>query len=80
MTIQQKKELIEILNLRIKRFYNDMNDHWSAADYATDEMCRTEIDRLEGQYKQKYGSVPEYETIDDIFKERKRLVAEVENA
>lgn len=78
MTIDQKKLLLEIANLHIADFMLEMNDHWSSSDYAKSREYATEMRKLEAEYNQLYGNLPEWEYIDDVFACRDNLKKDLE--
>jgi hypothetical protein len=73
MSDKQKKLLYEIAELRSKRFFNDMNDHWSLGDAEFDAKCSQKIDELEEQYKSLYGDLPEWKYINDVWETMEEL-------
>jgi hypothetical protein len=77
MTIEQKKLLHEIASWHSKQFYNEMNDHWTSEDYNYDRQCENNIKKLEKEYKEKYGDLPEWEYIDDVWEAIKSLEKEL---
>lgn len=77
MTIDQKKLLLEIANLHIADFMLEMNDHWSSSDYAKSRYYAAEMRKLEAEYNQLYGNLPEWEYIDDVIECRDNLKKEL---
>ena len=77
MSNEQKKLLYEIAELRSKRFFNNMNDHWSLDDAEFDAKCSQKIDELKEQYKSLYGDPPEWKYIDDVWDAMKVLEKEL---
>ena len=67
MIIKQKQLLYEIAKWHNRKFYNEMNDHWSDDDYRFDTECYQIINKLEKEYKEQYGDLPEWEYINDIW-------------
>ena len=75
---KSKKQIglaLAILNIKIKRFYADMNDHWSESDYKFNRESAQQINFLTKQYELQYGMFPTFENIEEIFAEREALVA-----
>lgn len=77
MDREQKELLYEIAQWHSKEFYNDMIDHWTSEDRMFKNKCRTNIDRLEREYKNKYGDLPEWKYIDDVWAVIKTLEKEL---
>ena len=67
MTIEQKQLLYDIAKLHSHQFYNAMADHWEQWNYACDREYGERIDKLEAEYQNLYGDMPEWETIDDVW-------------
>lgn len=67
MTREQKELLYEITNWRSKEFYNDMVDHWTTKNYDISTKCRNMINELEKEYAEKYGDLPEWKYIYDVW-------------
>lgn len=78
MSKEQQQLLYEIVKWRINAFYNDMKDHWNASDSAIADKCSANIFKLENQYKELYGDLPDWQSIDDIFNARDELKKIVE--
>lgn len=70
---EQQKALYEIAKLHEKQFYNNMVDRWFEDNYRIDRECRREIEEKENDYKSKYGELPKWEYIYDVFDEIKSL-------
>lgn len=79
MTNEQKELLYEIAKWHSDKFYNAMDDHWTEANFRFDDKCIENINRLEAEYKVKYGDLPEWDTIDDVWTTMKELKAELSN-
>lgn len=78
MTIEQKKLLYEIAKWHNKEFFNRMDDHWTTANYDFDRECTRTINALEKEYKEKYGDLPEWKFIDDVWETIKVLEKELD--
>lgn len=78
MTIEQKKLLYKIAQWHDKDFYNRMEDHWTTENYAVDRECAKTIGALEQEYKEKYGELPEWKYIDDVWAAIKNLERELD--
>lgn len=77
MTRAQKELLYDIANWHSKQFYNNMNDHWTHDNFAFDATCTNTINKLEKEYKEKYGDLPEWKYIDDVWTTMKTLQEEL---
>ena len=70
----KKLELLnEITTLLIEDFYLEMNDHWSRSDYALSRQYSRSINDKKLKYKENYGELPKWNSIDYVMDERKRL-------
>ena len=78
MTREQKELLRDIASWRSKDFYNEMEDHWTATNYYVSSQCSENIRKLEKEYKEKYGDLPEWKHIDDVFKALRELREELD--
>jgi hypothetical protein len=78
MTIEQKKLLYEIATWHNEEFYNCMDDHWTTENYKINTECHEAIRRLEKEYKEKYGDLPEWKYINDVWETIKILEKELE--
>lgn len=78
VTREQKELLYNIANWRSKEFYNNMEDHWTSSNYEIDAECNATIRKLEKEYKEKYGDLPEWKYIDDVWDARDNLKKELE--
>ena len=67
MTTEQKQLLYNIAKWHDIDFYNRMADHWTDGNYRVDDECVETIKRLEDQYKDLYGDLPEWECINDVW-------------
>lgn len=77
MTREQKELLYEIASWRSKDFYNEMEEPWTTTNYFVSNQCSSMIRRLEGEYIGKYGSLPEWKYIDDVWKTMRKLQEEL---
>ena len=77
MTTEQKKLLLEIAQWHNKDFYNRMDDYWTEINYQIEKECDRAIEGLEKEYKTKYGDLPEWNTIDDVWAALKTLKEEL---
>ena len=64
MTREQKELLYEIAN-------------WTDVNFKTSTECINNIKRLETEYKEKYGPLPEWKYIDDVWAAMKTLKEEL---
>lgn len=77
MTLEQKQLLYEIAKWHNKEFYNRMDDHWTDKNYTFNRECIKTIDELEKEYREKYGDLPEWKYIDDVWAAIKQLEGEL---
>lgn len=73
MNREQKELLLQIAQWHIKDFNNRMVDTWSDKNYLIASECNETICRLESEYTDKYGSLPEWKYIDDVVAAREQL-------
>jgi hypothetical protein len=78
MSREEKELLYEIASWHSKRFYNDMEDHWSEANYRLADKCRYKLDTLEREYIEKYGSLPQWRYINDVWQTMRELKEELD--
>lgn len=78
MTREQKELLYEIASWHSKDFYNEMEEPWTATNYYLSNQCNIVISKLEKEYKEKYGDLPEWKHIDDVFKALHELREELD--
>ena len=67
MTTEQKQLLYDIVKWHNRDFYNRMDDYWTEINYEIERECNRAIDGLEKEYTSKYGDLPEWNTIDDVW-------------
>jgi hypothetical protein len=77
MSKEQKQLLYEIAKWHDKDFYNRMDDHWTTANYQIDTECAEAIKKLEEEYINTYGELPEWKYIDDVWAAIKTLEKEL---
>lgn len=77
MTTEQKQLLYDIAEWHSREFNNNMDDHWTAKNFAFSRECHQTITRLEKEYKEKYGDLPEWQYIDDVWTTMKQLREEL---
>ena len=77
MTREQKQLLYDIAKWHSREFSNRMDDHWTEKNYVFARECEQTIDRLEKEYKEKYGELPEWKYIDDVWDAMKQLEGEL---
>ena len=78
MTREQKELLYQIADWHSKEFYNNMVDNWNAHNYLFDRKCAENIALLEKEYRNSYGDLPEWKSIDDVWQALKELKEELE--
>ena len=67
MTREQKELLYQIASWHSKEFYNRMDDHWTDKNVKFDSKCHEIINRLEKEYQDKYGELPEWKYINNVW-------------
>lgn len=77
MDREQKELLLQIAQWYIKDFNNEMVDSWKYENYQINSECRNAICRLEKEYTDQYGELPEWEYVDDVFNAAKQLKEEL---
>ena len=77
MTTEQKQLLYEITQWHSREFSNRMDDHWTDKNYAFARECEQTIERLEKEYEEKYGDLPEWNYINDIWDTMEKLKEEL---
>lgn len=77
MDREQKELLLQIAQWHIKAFNNEMIDCWKYDNYRIDSECHGAICKLEKEYSDRYGELPEWEYIDDVFNAAKKLRGEL---
>lgn len=77
MTREQKQLLYDIAKWHSREFSNRMDDHWTEKNYAFARECEQTIDILEKEYVEKYGELPEWKYINDIWDAMKQLEGEL---
>lgn len=77
MDRKQKELLYEIAQWHSKQFYNNMIDSWTSEDRMFNNKCNQTIMRLENEYKNEYGDLPEWKYIDDVWAAIKTLEKEL---
>lgn len=77
MTKAQQELLLQIAQWHIKDFNNSMVDTWSDKNYIIDSECNKTIRRLEKEYADKYGELPEWKYITNVVNAAKQLMEEL---
>ena len=77
MSTEQKELLLQIVDVKISNFNNDMIDHWKPENFRLSDFYNQSICRLESQYKELYGDLPEWKYIDDVVACRDSLRKEL---
>lgn len=78
MDREQKELLLQIAQWHIKDFNNDMVDTWSDKNYLIASECNKTIRRLETEYVDTYGELPEWRYINDVLAMAKQLKEELQ--
>ena len=73
MTQEQKVLLLEIIKWRNTDFHNEMEDHWTSDNFRISSECHKMIRTLEAEYKDKYGELPHWKYITDMWDFAKTL-------
>ena len=73
----QKDALYEIACLHWKEFNNRMIDSWTLENYQKDTEYNQAIKKLEREYRETYGELPEWPYIDDVLATIEELSKEV---
>lgn len=77
MSREEKELLYEIASWHSKEFYNRMEDHWTTANYRLAEKCTAKLSVLEAEYIEKYGPLPEWRYINDVWQTMNELRGEL---
>jgi hypothetical protein len=67
MEDRQKKMLHDLAKWHAKEFYNRMEDRWTDLHCSINKECTDAINRIEQEYIEHYGPLPEWKYIDDVF-------------
>ena len=78
MSREEKELLYQIASWRSKEFYNRMEDHWQIANYRLADKCDQMIKTLEKEYTEKYGELPKWRYINDVWKTMNELREELD--
>lgn len=78
MSREEKELLYEIASWHSKRFYNDMEEPWTEVNYMLSDKCQHKIKTLEKEYIEKYGPLPEWKYINDVWKTMRDLKEELD--
>ena len=73
MTREQQELLYEIAKWHSNDFHNEMEDHWTSENYSFSRECHSMIRKLEGEYVEKYGALPKWKYIDDVWDAMREL-------
>lgn len=73
MDRQQALLLYEIADAYWEQFCNNMKDSWDYYNYTYDHEISMKIEKLEREYKNKYGQLPEWKTINDVLQAKKEI-------
>ena len=77
MSREEKELLYEIASWRSKDYYNRIDVPWNTTNYLLDEKCKNMLSTLELEYSTKYGSLPEWKFINDVWKTMRQLKEEL---
>lgn len=77
MDREQKELLLQIAQWHIKDFNNRMVDTWGDKNFRIDKECYRMIRALEKEYADKYGELPKWKYIDDVYNAARQLKEEL---
>lgn len=77
MSREEKELLYEIASWHSKDFYNRMEEPWTEANYRLSDKCQMKLSTLEKEYVEKYGSLPQWQYINDVWKTMRELKEEL---
>lgn len=77
MSREEKELLYEIASWHSKDFYNRMEEPWKEANYRLSDKCQHMINTLEKEYIEKYGPLPQWKYINDVWKTMRELKEEL---
>ena len=77
MSREEKELLYEIASWHSKDFYNRMEEPWTEANYRLSDKCQIKLSTLENEYVEKYGPLPEWKYINDVWKTMRELKEEL---
>lgn len=77
MSKEEKELLYQIASWRSKDFYNRMEEPWREVNYQLDKKCQRMITTLEKEYIEKYGPLPEWRFINDVWKTMREIKEEL---
>lgn len=75
--MEQKKLQLQIAELIVKDFNLEMKDHWSSDDYSQSIELSMKKRELQKQYEEKYGELPQWDSIDAVWEAVKQLRKEI---
>ena len=78
MNNEQKQLLLQIAELIVKDFELEMKDHWGSDDHSQSLEYAFQKARLVKQYNEKFGELPKWNYIDDVWNMAKQLREELE--
>lgn len=77
MSREEKELLYEIASWHSKDFYNRMEEPWEEANYRLADKCQEKLSVLEAEYIEKYGPLPNWRYINDVWKTMRELKEEL---
>ena len=77
MTQEQKELLYKIADLHSRQFYLNMKDVWNNEESNRMIEYSQAIKLKSNEYIEKYGPLPVWDSIDDVFQAKKELKAEL---
>lgn len=78
MSREEKELLYEIASWHSKDFYNRMEEPWTDVNYRLADKCQTKLSELENEYLEKYGPLPQWRYINDVWKTMRELKEELD--
>lgn len=78
MSREEKELLYEIASWHSKDFYNRMEEPWKEANYRLADKCQEKLSALENEYIEKYGPLPQWRYINDVWKTMRELKEELD--
>ena len=78
MNREEKELLYEIASWHSKDFYNRMEEPWKDVNYRLDDKCQEKLSVLEAEYLEKYGPLPQWRYINDVWKTMRELKEELD--
>ena len=78
MSREEKELLYDIASWHSKRFYNDMEEPWKEVNDRLADKWQNKLSVLEAEYLEKYGPLPQWRYINDVWKTMRELKEELD--